>query len=86
MKSLKIAKIDNPLFLKIVDSDKIMLAVGTIESICKNMSIPVPVLDSALPTVLKHKFNFSSVSSVSKEEFERFLRRVNDSNSNVRVI
>lgn len=86
MGKLSISKIENPMFVRIVDDGQTLLTVGDIAHLSMNLGVKKPIVDAALPTILKHKFGFSSVDFISKEEFGRYLKRVNDSNSKVRVI
>lgn len=84
---MKLVKIEKPRFIKIVSGRKVLLSVGDTASLAEKFDVGTPIIDSALPSLIKdHYQTADSVEEISKSEFKFLLSRVGDSAHRVRII
>lgn len=81
----KIKKI-NPIFVEMSKADEVLLSFGTVGDICNKMKISRPIVDSAVCDLIRHKYGFDSVKTISKERFMRMSSRVQDSGKQIMIV
>lgn len=84
---MNLEKIEKPRFIKIVSGGKVLLSVGDTISLAEKFDVGRPIIDSALPSLIKDRYQaVDSVEEISKNEFRFLLSRVGDSAQRVKVI
>lgn len=76
----------NSIFVEIIKADEVLLSFGTVSDICSKMKISRPIVDSAMCDLIRHKYGFDSVRTISKEKFMRVSSRVQDSGKQIMIV